>query len=113
MEEGATILVEYNQGFSYDNSEISGFYVCCINYSECDTRDAWQRMERSRAKRNSATFIELNLKEICGYDKPTGLAYLWEDIPTKRFMGLPIYGNDNFSLPAAPWKTDVTLFVED
>ena len=112
VEEGSTMVLKYDQDFTYDTSEISGFYICCINYSNCNTNEAWQAVDRSRVKAYLPTTIEIDLKDICGDGKTSGLAYLWEDIPTKRVKGLPIYSSDNFGLPAAPWKTEITLFVK-
>ena len=104
MENGSTVVVEYDQGFTYDNSEISGFYVCCVTYRECDSQEAWQVLEISRAEKYSTTVIKIDLDAVCELSEPTGLAYIWEDTPTERMIGLPIYANDTFGLPAAPWK---------
>lgn len=112
VEEHSNVVIEYDQDFTYDNSEISGFYVCCISYFECDDKEAWHVIGVSQVNRDSTTkSIEINLKQICRHVKPTGLAYLWEDTPTKRLIGLPIYANDSYGLPAAPWKYELTQLV--
>ena len=38
-------------------------------------------------------------------EPPFSLAYAWRETPVKRYLGLPVYGNqDQFSLPSPPWK---------
>merc|ERR1711994_270783 len=33
------------------------------------------------------------------------LAYAWRETPVKRYLGLPVYGDEaHFSLPSPPWK---------
>ena len=31
------------------------------------------------------------------------LAYMWADKRVKEYLGAPIYADDEFMLPAAPW----------
>lgn len=108
IQPGAAVTVTYDQEFTYDNSEISGFSICCKDYSECDYyQDAWKVLDRYHGKKDSSTSIMVNIQDVCGQNSPTGLAYLWEDTPTKRMIGLPIYSNDRFQLPAAPWKYEL------
>ena len=33
----------------------------------------------------------------------TAIAYLWETTPVLGTKGLPMYANDEFQLPGAPW----------
>ena len=39
----------------------------------------------------------------------SGLGYLWNETPVLGTEALPIYADDAFHLPAAPWKTEVQL----
>ena len=39
----------------------------------------------------------------------TGLGYLWETTPVLGTAVLPIYSDDLFKLPGAPWVREVTL----
>ncbi len=40
----------------------------------------------------------------------TGLAYLWNESPLLEWPGAaPIYADDQFGLPAAPFKTPVVV----
>ena len=32
------------------------------------------------------------------------LAYAWSDAPSVEYLGLPIYSNDAYKLPGAPWN---------
>ena len=36
-----------------------------------------------------------------------GLAYLWEETPVLGTGALPLYADDEFGLPGAPWVIDV------
>lgn len=95
----------YDQPFTYNSQEISGFYYCSILYNNCDSKvGLWRKIEPSRV-----TFIKNENRIKIDLEKlnPTGLAYLWEDTPTKTNFGLPIYADDEYYLPAAPWKVQV------
>ena len=37
----------------------------------------------------------------------TALAYLWETTPVLGTEALPIYANNEYKLPAAPWWTPI------
>ena len=35
------------------------------------------------------------------------LAYAWRETPVKRYLGLPVYGDEeHYSLPSPPWKME-------
>ena len=108
------VTVEYKSGqeFTYDNSEISGFSVCCVQFKLCDSREAWTVLDRASTMKATRYTIQVNVQGICDQGNPTGLAYLWEDTPTKRMIGLPIYSNDSFHLPGAPWKLELVKLEE-
>ena len=38
-----------------------------------------------------------------------GVAYLWETTPVLATKALPIYANDEFELPGAPWLIKVEI----
>lgn len=106
-----SVIVHYKENITYNNQETSGFSVCCISYSECD--EAWIVLEMTRGKMETSMTVTVNFEEVCGDNVPTGLAYLWEDTPTKRMFGLPIYSNDKFHLPGAPWKFELAQFMDN
>ena len=106
------ITVNYgDEFFAYDNTEISGFSVCCVEYEKCDNVNttAWITLDRTRAEKapDAPSRITVDIRGICGPDNATALAYLWKDIPTERMLGLPIYSNDSFQLPGPPWKLEL------
>ena len=39
----------------------------------------------------------------------TYLAYLWETTPVLETRGLPLYADDDFQLPGAPWMVKVEI----
>ena len=39
----------------------------------------------------------------------TGFAYLWNETPVLGDRALLIYSDNEFKLPAAPWKKEVVL----
>ena len=41
------------------------------------------------------------------YYRMPHLAYLWRETPIKGYLAAPIYGRNEFRLPAAPWKVVV------
>ena len=48
--------------------------------------------------------IDLRLATKCAYNEIRNLAYLWEDNPVLEYLGAPIYANDEYKLPGAPWN---------
>ena len=42
-------------------------------------------------------------------DDCTGLAYLWAETPVQGMEAAPIYADDEFGLPGAPWKIQLVL----
>ena len=99
---------------SYDNSETSGFYSCCVPFEICDANisrnSSWNLMDKNTiaAYPESGDFY-VDYSNECGGNPfaVTGIAYLWEDIPTRRSLGAPIYSDDEYRLPATPWKYDI------
>ena len=115
---GPSILLEYDQKIKYNQSEISGFYFCCLdNFDRCDhfSRN-WVEVEKKNVQSNETNkdfdMINIYVGEIPACQRPDyyrvpHLAYLWRETPIKGCLAAPIYGRDKFSLPAAPWKVVV------
>ena len=39
--------ITYDQEFTYNNNEISGFYICCLEFDECTANaDNWELMPK-------------------------------------------------------------------
>ena len=76
--------------------------------------ESWKILDSQRARQapDDWSTIKISIRGICAEDEvATGLAYLWRDTPTKRMTGLPIYSNDTFRLPGAPWKFELPFFL--
>ena len=102
------LTVTYSQPITYDQSEISGFYYCCIEYQQCDN-DAgnWFEFMKGDVTHNGNE-IHIKLGNFIGWCemKVPHVAYLWRQTPIKGYLAAPIYGNDKFSLPSGPWKLE-------
>ena len=57
---------------------------------------------------NSVTASDQSLTIIVD-GKDTALAYLWETTPVIGTEALPIYADDEFRLPGAPWWTPLNV----
>ena len=57
---------------------------------------------------NSVTASTQSLSIIVDF-KATALAYLWETTPVIGTEALPIYADDEFRLPGAPWWTPLNF----
>ena len=57
---------------------------------------------------NSVTALDQSLTMIVD-GKATALAYLWETTPVIGTEALPIYADDEFRLPGAPWWTPLNF----
>lgn len=103
---GDLFEVTFDQAFTYNNAEISGFYVCCSSIASCDAAEgSWTRVPKDAVTVVlEEKKILLDLSEGCN----SALAYAWEDIPVEAYLGAPIYANDRFQLPAAPWKVNLS-----
>ena len=103
--------ITYDQEFTYNNNEISGFYICCLEFDECTAAaNNWELMPKEAVtgvipgQASTTIIIDLQLATKCAYNEIRNLAYLWEDKPVLEYLGAPIYANDEYKLPGAPWN---------
>ena len=99
------ITVLYVDNIVYDNTEISGFYVCQDNPTNCDSTnrlDNWIEVPREAVSQLNSNTLSINLE--FNADVVFSLAYAWRETPVKRYLGLPVYADDAYSLPSPPWK---------
>ena len=99
------ITVLYVDNIVYDNTEISGFYVCQDNPTNCDSTnrlDNWIEVPREAVSQVNSNTLSINLE--FNADVVFSLAYAWRETPVKRYLGLPVYADDVYSLPSPPWK---------
>ena len=115
---GPSISLQYDQKIKYNQTEISGFYFCCLdNYNRCDHLEQnWMEVKKEYVKLNDTNddfdVIYIYAGEIPACQRPDyyrmpHLAYLWRETPIKGYLAAPIYSRDRFRLPAAPWKVVV------
>merc|ERR1712088_354991 len=100
------ITVQYVDNIVYDNTEISGFYVCQDNPTNCDSTnrlDSWVEVAREAVSQMDSNTLSIDLE--FNADTVFSLAYAWRETPVKRYLGLPVYGDEeHYSLPSPPWK---------
>ena len=96
-------------GITYDNTEISGFYVCCEEYSTCDYANGrWTKISKEYVTADTVSgIVTVDFSAECPSTSPTGIAYMWEDTPVQGMLAAPIYSDDEFRLPAAPWTFEL------
>ena len=101
--------INYDQQFSYNNAETSGFYICCSALDDCTTADGesirhWEELPpKSVTVNNKNVKVDLTFATRCPASDIKNLGYIWAEDPVKEYLGLPIYAIDEYKLPAAPW----------
>ena len=97
--------VHYLEEIVYDNTEISGFYVCEDDPVSCDSGSSladWVEVGKEAVAQVDKFTLSINLELPA---VPFSLAYAWRETPVKRYLGLPVYGSqEQFRLPSPPWK---------
>merc|ERR1712223_219180 len=95
----------YDKKFTWNPVETEGFYVCRLDgdfygdYSQCNNRvGAWEKLPEGSIKSVTGQSISLTIPS-----NSNGLAYLWETTPVLGTGALPMYADDEFGLPGAPW----------
>ena len=102
------MIVSFDCPISYNNEELSGFYTCCGDDDECaDTNYSsnWTSVDKGMVEHVTATDLTIQMRGlVCLDGSNPSLAYLWRDTPIQTpLWGVPIYSDDRFILPAAPW----------
>jgi len=103
---GIQVDITYDQTFSWNSKETEGFYICTEpDANTCNSEGAgrWTKIPA-----NSVTALDQSLTMIVD-GKATALAYLWETTPVIGTEALPIYADDEFRLPGAPWWTPLNF----
>ena len=99
------VEVTYDQAFTYNNNETSGFWYCCYEFDECNESWSWIEIAAESVSvmlDEDKILINLDSAE-CDAAEVDNLAYLWADTPVKAYLGAPIYAADEYRLPGAPW----------
>ena len=99
------IRVTYEDDIVYDNTEISGFYYCEESPLNCDDTNSvalWNEVAKGAVMQYDSKTLSIS---IAFTTEEFSLAYAWRETPVKRYLGLPVYGDEqHFSLPSPPWK---------
>jgi len=94
----------YDMTFTWNPVETEGFHICRLDggVEKCNSRGgAWEKLPDG-----SVSFAEKTLSMTIP-SNANGLAYLWEETPVLGTGALPLYADDEFGLPGAPWVIDV------
>jgi len=106
----------YDQAFTYDNSELSGFFFCCGGPGFCrnSLRNAdWPAVETESVEADpSSMSIRVGARACENEGEVVSLAYLWRETPIQApVWGAPIYGDNLHRLPSPPqfWENIGTI----
>ena len=123
--EDGSVRITYDTPITYNNQEISGFYVCEDNPDNCDALSvlySWEEIGELTDTHNhmiNSSFFATSEKDnvvlvddltvminLSNYmTAPTlSLAYIWRETPVLEYLGLPIYAAQGHRLPSPPWK---------
>ena len=102
------VQVRYDEDpIAYLPGENSGFFFCCgeRTNSSCNgdlvvPATDWKLVSVENVKQEETDMISISLPRCNG---PSSLGYLWAESPVTITHGLPIYSNNQYGLPAAPW----------
>ena len=104
------VTINYDQTFSYSNAETSGFYICCSHLDECttdadgDSITLWEELPKESVTVENKKFkVDLTFATRCLPEDIKNLGYIWAENPVKEYLSLPIYADDEYRLPGAPW----------
>jgi len=97
----------YDQPFTYDDSELSGFFFCCGQPGFCRNSlqiADWPAIEKESVKVDMASMnIRIGARTCANEGESVSLAYLWRETPIQTpVWGAPIYGDDVHRLPSPP-----------
>ena len=109
LDDGYQIDILYDQAFKWDPVESEGFYTCCLaSVADCNSQsNQWTKLpEGSVSYSNKALSMQI---PACA----TALAYMWEITPVLGTKALPIYADDEFELPGAPWIKELDKMLTE
>ena len=104
-EDKNTIIVSFSAALKPVVVEEDRFMVCCLgSLAECDEvgySEGWQGITIMGMPASNQ--VELNTGGACS-GQYSGLAYLWLETPCSGEEQCPLYSDDQFNMPVAPWK---------
>ena len=111
------VQINYDQQFTYNNAETSGFYICCSELDECTTAEGdsithWEELpQESVTVNNKKISVDLTFTTRCQSSDVKNLGYIWDEDPVKETYGLPVYANDAYRLPGAPYYIALSDYI--
>ena len=111
-QDNTTTTITFSQNLRPIRVEEDRFMVCCMETTElCDGRPyewsgvGWQGV-RIRGMASSSS-VELDTSQACRSGEMSGLAYLWLQVPCSGEELCPLYSDDQYNLPVAPFKINL------
>ena len=103
-EDKTTIIVSFSSPLKPVLVEEDRFMVCCLaTMEECDGVGYTEGWKGVTIRGMPAThMVELDTETACS--QYSGLAYLWLETPCSGEEECPLYSDDMFNMPVAPWK---------
>merc|ERR1711936_311411 len=103
-EDKTTIIVSFSSPLRPVVVEEDRFMVCCLlTMEECDGVGYTEGWKGVTIRGMPAThMVELDTEAACS--QYSGLAYLWLETPCSGEEECPLYSDDMFNMPVAPWK---------
>jgi len=107
--ERSSMVITFSQALDDVTIEDDRFMVCCLNTAaECDQvsyGEGWKGATIVGMYSDNA--VELSVSNTCS--SYSAVAYLWLETPCSGEVNCPLYADDDYHLPVAPWKADVDL----
>ena len=103
------IIIIYDQEIAKVPKEADRFMICCSeSLEDCDKTTygyGWQGVDivGNIGKKS----LELDTSSSSCPSNYSGIAYLWLETPCSAETACPVYSNDEYRLPALPWRQEV------
>merc|ERR1712186_170376 len=87
------VEIVYDQPFTYNNKETSGFWICCQEFDDCNEPEEWGWYEMIKSNVTAMpdeSKIMVDLTGLCdwtGEVRVKNLAYMWADKRVKEYLG--------------------------
>ena len=111
------VILSFSSPISPIVVEDDRFMVCCeATAEECDQLaygEGWQGVQIVGMVEDDDTKIKLDLGSTCEGRTPSSLAYLWLETPCAAEESCPLYSSDQYKMPVAPFRLDVTSIAEN
>ena len=112
-EDRTSLTITFSQSLKPVLVEEDRFMVCCLETSQlCDSRPyewsglGWQGVVITGMKDTHT--VELDTSMACGGQPHfSALAYLWLQVPCSGEEQCPLYSDDQYNMPVAPFKIDL------